>query len=223
MNTLSNVCTLRDDEVSSDAGLTSSALPGYKSSKDGVSVEYAPDSNKQWYVLRVAYNRVLKAYEYIKADHTEAYIPMHYVLKDENGKKKRILEPLLPNLLFVYTTPESVELYVKHTPSLSFVNYYYNHFKTGKDGKNPPLTIPYDDMMNFIRISSVRNEHVLVVNDERCHYKSGETVLITGGDFAGVRGKVARVSGQQRVVVAIEGLCLIATAYVPTAFIGKIE
>ena len=52
--------------------------------------------------------------------------------------------------------------------------------------------------------------------------QSGDKVKIVGGDFKGVEGTVARVSGQQRVVVEIQGLCLIATAYIPTAFIEPI-
>jgi hypothetical protein len=40
--------------------------------------------------------------------------------------------------------------------------------------------------------------------------------------FKGVVGKVARVSGQQRVIVSITNVGLISTAYIPTAFIEKL-
>jgi transcription antitermination factor NusG len=135
-----------------------------------------------------------------------------------DGQKRRLWEPLLPNLLFVYATPEVMDTYVRRTPQLGYINYYYNHFKT-VNGVNPPLTIPYEDMMNFIHVLSVENEHVMVVEKERCHYKSGEEVLVTQGEFEGVHGKVVRVAGQQRVVVNLEGLCLVATAYIPSAFL----
>lgn len=46
-------------------------------------------------------------------------------------------------------------------------------------------------------------------------------VKVIGGEFEGVTGKVARIAGQQRVVVEISGLCLVATAYIPSAFIEK--
>jgi transcription antitermination factor NusG len=130
---------------------------------------------------------------------------------------------LLPNILFVYTTKEQIENYVKHTPQISYLNYYYNHFRKEQNGTNPPLTIPYRDMMNFIHLTSIDNEHVMVVDNAHCHYKNGDKVLVTQGEFAGVRGKIARVSGQQRVVIELEGLCIVATAYIPSAFIEKIE
>lgn len=220
MITLPNVHTPRGRALPPDAGFASCAYPRNEKLLEGVSVRYVPDPRKQWFVLRVTYNRQDKAYEYIVNDHTEAYMPLHYTLRECDGRKKRVLEPLLPNLLFVYATPQRVESYVKCTPQLSFVNYYYDHFHT-ENGKNLPLTIPYDVMMNFIRVSSVGNEHVRVVEEAHCHFKSGDSVRVTKGEFEGVRGRVARVSGQQRVVVSLDGLCLVATAYIPSDFIEK--
>ena len=55
------------------------------------------------------------------------------------------------------------------------------------------------------------------------HYKSGDKVRVIAGDFKGVVGKVARIAGQQRIVVEISGLCLVATAYIPTDFIEIVK
>lgn len=186
---------------------------------------YAPDPQKQWFVLRATYNRQKMAYDYIVNNaaysDVEAYLPLHHVQRFAHGKRKRVLEPYLPQLLFVYATSERVKELVEKTPDLSFLTYYYNHFKQDEQGKNPPLTVPFHAMMNFIRITSLDNEHVKVVSAEQCHYKNGDIVRVVEGDFAGVEGKVARVAGQQRVVVEIEGVCLITTAYIPSAFLVK--
>ena len=48
-------------------------------------------------------------------------------------------------------------------------------------------------------------------------------VKVIGGEFEGVTGKVARIAGQQRVVVEITGLCLVATAYIPTNLIRELK
>ena len=50
----------------------------------------------------------------------------------------------------------------------------------------------------------------------------GELVKVTDGPFKGVEGRVARVSGQQRVVIALTNIGLISTAYIPTAFLESI-
>ena len=146
---------------------------------------------------------------------------MHYIIKKEIGKKKRILQPLLPNLLFVYATREAVSSIIKKkdedTPILK---YYLDKTKPKEiNGKHPPLTIPFSAMINFIKATSTESDHVRIVSNEQCHYKSGDIVKVIDGEFKGVTGRVARITGQQRVVVEIVGLCMVATAYIPSAFL----
>ena len=40
-------------------------------------------------------------------------------------------------------------------------------------------------------------------------------VIVTDGEFKNIRGRVARIAGQQRVVVELFEGCLVATAYIP--------
>ena len=151
---------------------------------------------------------------------------MHYVIiKKEIGKKKRILQPLLPNLLFVYATREAVNSIIKKKgDETSILKFYLDKTKPlEENGKHPPLTIPFTAMTNFIKATSTSNEHVRIVSSEQCHYKSGDIVKVIGGEFEGVTGKVARIAGQQRVVVEITGLCLVATAYIPTNLIKELK
>ena len=223
MGTLSDVNARRDGTESPCPGLTSSAPLKANITGDGVSVRFAPDPNKKWYVLRASYGRAQKAADIFDSKSVEYHYPKHHVMKLVNGKKRRILEPLLPNFIFVYTTEEIMETLMKDAKINDYISYYYDHFKTDEYGKNPPLTIEYRRMMNFILVTSIDNEHTIVVGDRPCRYKSGETVRVIDGDFKGVEGKVARVASEQRVVVEIEGLCLIATAYIPTAFIRPIN
>lgn len=212
-------------QESSNAGLTSNVSPEVQKpplaedSQTGVSVRYVEHPSKKWYVLRASYGRAGKAYKMVCSNNEDAFLPMRYVLKRILGKNKRVLEPLLPNILFVYATEEYVKSLVKDKVTGSFLSFYLDHFRIDEYGKNPPLTVNYDAMMNFISVTSIDNEHIKVVKAEACHYKSGDKVKITDGQFKGVTGRVARVSGQQRVVVEVEGLCLVATAYIPSGFI----
>lgn len=193
-----------------------------ESNNNLLSYKYAQDPHKYWFVLRATYNRQKMAYDYIVNKGEVAYMPLHYVQKVVDGKRKRVLKPYLSQLLFVYASADRINEFVEETPALSFLTYYYNHFKKNESGKNPPLTISYRSMMNFIRVTSIDNKHIKVVSPEQCHYKNGDMVRVVEGDFVGVEGRVARVSGQQRVVVEIEGLCLVSTAYIPSAFIEKV-
>ena len=178
---------------------------------------------RSWFVFRASYGREDKAADYIVADGTHVYIAKRYTRKVVNGKQKKVLESLIPNLLFVYTTEDKAEEYVKRTPALSFITYYYNHFIQDETGKNPPLTISNKEMENFILATSNNSEHLKFVDESRCHFKGGEQVRIIDGPFTGVEGKVARVAGQQRVVLSLSGIGLISTAYIPTAFLRRID
>ena len=221
MNALLNAHTQHEDQLSPRIGFVSDVLPEAQRSQTGVSSNYVQKANHEWFVLRVTYNRTQKAHGIISTSDVQSYMPMHYVIKKEIGKKKRILQPLLPNLLFVYATREAVNSIIKKKDEDTPILKYYLDKTRPKEtnGKHPPLTIPFDAMTNFIKATSTESDHVRIVSNEQCHYKSGDIVKVIDGEFKGVTGRVARIAGQQRVVVEIAGLCMVATAYIPSAFL----
>ena len=63
----------------------------------------------------------------------------------------------------------------------------------------------------------------MMVNPNQCHLKGGDKVRVIDGEFKGVVGRVARVSGQQRVIIEIDNVGLLATAYIPSACLETIN
>ena len=63
-----------------------SCTPSIQECKDGVSVENVPSGNKQWFVLRVSYGRIIKAKALVEAKGLECYVPLRY---KEVRKKER--------------------------------------------------------------------------------------------------------------------------------------
>ena len=223
MSTLSNVETRRGEAKPPSVRVAPETIPEAKSAQTGVSVRYVPTPDKSWFVFRASYGREDKASDYIVEDGTYVYVVKRYARKSVNGKQKKVLETLIPNLLFVYTTEDKAKEYVKNTPALSYLTYYYNHFELDDDQKNPPLTVSCKEMENFILATYNKNEHLKFVEENQCHFKGGEIVRVVDGMFKGVEGRVARVSGQQRVIISITNVGLVSTAYVPTAFLQIIE
>lgn len=218
MSTLSNVKKPRGGSRPPASDLSSMSPP--KDTERGVG-RVCSDAKKKWFVLRVTYNRIAKACELLREANIEYYFPQHYVQKIVKGKKKRVLEPFLSNLIFAYSFPKDIYSFVKENPRNTFVNFYYNHFE--ENGvTNPPLVVGDKEMNNFIKVTSIDNEHVRLMSPERCHYKSSDLVRIVEGNFKGIVGRVARVAGQQRVVVEIKGVCVVVTAYIPSAFLVRI-
>ena len=80
-----------------------SCTPSISTNKGGVSVENVPSENKQWFVLRVSYGRIIKAKAFVEAKGIECYVPMRYKEIKEQGKKRIITEPLLPSFVFVHS------------------------------------------------------------------------------------------------------------------------
>lgn len=188
---------------------------------------FCKDPDKHWFVLRITYGRVLKAHDVLSTQESiEVYMPVRYTIRNINGRNRRVTTPMLHSLLFVYSKLETIDHIVKSisdkTNTKNLISFYFDHFRTKNDGKNIPLIIPYNAMMNFIRITSIDNEHIRLIHPDQCHYRNGDLVRIIEGDFKGIVGRVARVAGHQRVVVELDGICMVTTACIPSAFIKKI-
>ena len=202
-----------------------SCTPSISKNKGGVSVENVPSENKQWFVLRVSYGRIIKAKAFVEAKGFECYVPMRYKEVKKHGKKRIITEPLLPSFLFVHVTAEQVETLIHDNKvvtneSRALLSYYFDHTIHRQDNpdRNPPLTICDEAMNNFIRLTSIKNPHIIPITSDNIQFKLGDNVVVTEGIFKGIHGRVARIAGQQRVVVELFDGCLVATAYIPNEF-----
>ena len=187
-----------------------------------MSVENVPNANRQWFVLRVSYGRIVKAKAFVEAKGLECHVPMRYKEIKKQGKKRIITEPLLRSFLFVHATAEQVktllnEINVSFDESRTLLSYYFDHTVHLQENpeRNPPLIIPDEAMDNFIRLTSIKNPHIIPVTTEIIQYKLGDMVIVTEGEFKDIHGRVARIAGQQRVVVELFEECFVATAYIP--------
>lgn len=217
-----------DTGLSCPSTRLTSCTPSISKNKGGVSVENVPSGNKQWFVLRVTYGRIIKAKAYIEAKGFECYVPLRYKEVRKQGKRRIITEPLIPSFIFVHASAEQVDSLlqdksIKPLENKALLSYYYDHTTHCENSptKNPPLIISNAAMGNFIRLTSIHNPHIIPVTSENIKYKLGDEVVITAGDFKDIRGRVARIAGQQRVVAELFDGCLVATAYVPASCVDK--
>jgi transcription antitermination factor NusG len=209
-------------------GLTSCTPSISDDVRYGVSVENVPAGNKQWFVLRVSYGRIDKAKTFVEAKGFECYVPLQYKEVRKQGKKRIITEPLLPSFIFVHATAEQVEALlhdnkVATNESSPLLSYYFDHtiHLQNNPDRNPPLTIRNEAMNNFINLTSLKNPHIIPITSNNIQFKLGDNVVVTEGEFKGIHGRVARIAGQQRVIVELFYGCLVATAYVPKEAIKK--
>lgn len=91
---LPNVETRRGGETTSCARFASGTSPEVQclkaeNSHTGASSDCVPNEKVQWFVLRATYGRTQKALNILNDANIETYLPMHYVVKEIDGKRKR--------------------------------------------------------------------------------------------------------------------------------------
>ena len=221
------------------AGLTSNALPeaqsvvSAESSQTGVSTRnalYATGIKPQrkedishWYALRCTYGREKTAYDYLVAKGITAFYPTTEVVKLIKGKRKVVTESRLPNIFFAYGTEEQLKSFVYDNVNLPFLRFYYRHKHVGSRIIKTPLIVPDYQMESLKIICEAKASNIIVSLSSVPIFQAGQMVRVVDGAFKGVIGRVKRWQGQQRVGVIIGDMATFATAYVPSAFLEKID
>ena len=149
----------------------------------------------------------------------EAYYPTITTVKLVNGKRRTIEESRLPNIFFARGTEDEIKSFVYDNVNLPHLRFYYRHLHKGARITKHPLIVPDYQIENLKIICASEAEDIILVPSDVEKFKTGQTVRVIEGAFAGLIGKVARYHGQQRVAIIIDGLLTIASAYVPKAFI----
>lgn len=221
------------------AGLTSNALPeaqstiSAESSQTGVSTRSVHILSKSkvqkeedfphWYALRTTYGREKKAYDYLTAKGITAFYPTIDSVKLINGKRKVVTESRLPNIFFAYGTEEQLKTFVYDNVNLPFLRFYYRHEHVGSRAIKTPLIVPKYQMESLKIICEAEASDIIVSLSSVPNFQTGQMVRVVDGAFKGVIGRVKRWQGQQRVGVIIGDMATFATAYVPSAFLEKID
>lgn len=231
MEDKSSIALLNADKIGGGdippcVGVKSNALPEVQklllaeNSDTGVSTNNVPSATKHWYAMRTTYGREHKAYDFIVSNGGTAFLPLIKQEKVINGKKSIIDVSRIPNIFFVYGTEDEVKTFAFDNVHLPFLRFYYESHHEGVKIIKEPLIVPDQQIQSLRILCQAEAEDIRLVPDEMIQkFKEGDSVLIIEGEFKGIVGKVARWHGQQRVAIIIDGLCVIATAYVPSAYL----
>ena len=156
-----------------------------------------------WYPLRITYSRELALKNYLDSKQIENFIPMRYEYIVRNECKIRKLVPAIHNLVFVRSTRKQLEEIKEAKVAILPIRYIMDC------ETQQPITIPDVQMRSFIDPTTI-------------NLKRGQRVRITGGVFEGVEGEFVRIKDDRRVVVVIQGLMAVATAFIHPSLIEQI-
>lgn len=176
----------------------------------------------RWYVMR-AYKCEAKAEKILLESGIRYFVPKIYVLRTslsrgETRKKKRVLVPAIPGIVFVHASQLAI-VQLKKT-------YNFLQFVTRKIlGVTEYLTVPEQEMDNFIKVASHYESSLTYYTPDEIQNEKGIRVRIHGGAFDGVEGTLLKVKGKRskRLVVSIENVSAIAIAEISPDLIEIIK
>ena len=175
---------------------------------------------QMWYVLRVTYQRELAAKRLLDDSGISNFVPTKLVRRRGcHGRFTWEREVAVHNYVFAYATREEIQR-LKQTKIP-----YLRYVMTSRDGRNSYLTVPDEQMRNFIAVAGNEHERVTFLDPAAVPVAEGDRVRITGGPFEGVEGVCVRMHNgrDRRVVVQIEGIVAVATTAIPATLIQKLE
>jgi len=167
-----------------------------------------------WYPIRVTYKREMKLKTYLDSAGISNFLPMRY--KEVVESRKLILAPAIHNLIFIQSTRKVIDELKPEVEAEAPMRYIID--KT----TNRPIVVPERQMENFIAVAGTYNEQLVYLARIEPTLKKGERVRVTGGIFSGVEGVVVRIKRDQRVLVSIEGIIAVATAFIHPLLLEKI-
>lgn len=170
---------------------------------------------KQWFAIRVTYNREIKVKRELDSMKIENFLPMKYRLVTRGERKIKELVPAIHNLIFVNISQEKLKEYKAKTALP--IRYIMNR------ETHEPIVIPEEQMKNFIAVAGNKNQQLVYLEPNLAQFKKGDKVKITGGVFEGAEGYFMRIKGDRRVVVCINGIVAVATAFVHPSLVEKIN
>lgn len=170
---------------------------------------------KQWYAIRVTYNREMKVKRELDSLHIENFLPMKYRIVMRGERKIKELVPAIHNLIFVNINKAALKEY-KATTTLP-IRYIMDR------ETREPIVIPDYQMKNFVAVAGNLKEQIVYLEPNVSNFKKGDKVRITGGVFEGTEGYFMRIKGDRRVVVCINGLAAVATTFIHPSLIEKID
>ena len=205
--------------------------------ESGVSLNYilsptfVEPADYHWFVLRVPYGKEREVAATIQSPTLFSYAPVRTFARIKDGQRQFVEESALPNMFFAYAREDELAYYqerqivLKNHPDWQpgQLRFMYDHTRKNELGYDRKMTVPMEQMRSFIRVTMQHDEHVRVYLNNAFSAKQGDYVEVIDGKFAGVRGRVARLHGQTCVLVNLEGICVASTAYVPKAFLKKIN
>lgn len=175
------------------------------------------EDNRHWYAFKVFYNKVLEIDREFQEQGVETFFPKVREYKMLEDRQKEIIKPAISSLIFAHCSEKKVWDLQKALYGRVML---YTH---NTDGNKIASPVDEEEMRVFMLVTSVEDERLEYLDVESVKYKEGQRVRVLDGPYKDCEGYIKRIKGNRRLLVAVEGLALVATSYIPSVFLEKIN
>lgn len=169
-------------------------------------VQHPDNDCRKWFVMS-AFRQEKKAEKLLTESGFRCFVPKHYVVRTIHGKKQRLLQPVVANLVFWYASWNEIMAF---KPKHDFLQLQTQIIQN----KRHVMVVPDVQMEQFIRFAEQIEEDICYYRPEEINLSDGQLVRIIGGPFDGAEGTLKKVPGkrQKKVVVQLAGLLAVAAS-----------
>ena len=180
------------------------------------------DEVLQWYALRAFKRKVFKIKEDFENQNFKTYMAMRSVEYEDGGHLKYKDEEIIPQLLFVCCTRMALDAY-KKTHDKDFMVYKHKVLDKGGFPVLEPAPIPEEQMKAFIFITSTGGgKDIEYIGDVMPQFEEGARVRVKDGVYKGLEGYVKRIRRDRKLLVALEGIAVVAISNIPFSYLERI-
>lgn len=168
-----------------------------------------------WFAMRVFNKRIFRFKDEIDSAGMESYMAMQTVDRIKDGRLVYEEKQIVPSLLFVRTDSDWL---------MDFKRQHFSDIMLyGDRPGGAPVPIPDKQMDMFILVTSVNNGRGLEFIGQDTSFLVGERVRVKEGIYKGAEGIVKRIRRDRKLLVAVEGVAVIAISHIPIQFLERIE
>jgi transcription antitermination factor NusG len=145
-----------------------------------------------WHAVYVKSRAEKKAQTELQFKEIETFLPLQRKLRQWSDRKKWVETPLISGYLFVRTSRKEYDLVLQSNYIVSYVRF---------EGK--AAIIP-DNQIDYLRLMLKQGNSEIEITREKL--KPGQKIEVIAGPMIGLRGKLQKIKGKNKVAIELEEL-----------------
>lgn len=201
--------------------------------------------DKNWYAIKVFFNKVFKMEDILSDMDLETYLPVQKVrlrglehmkaakllaAVDANHRKdSRYIQqgpiiyerkPLVASLIFVKADDNEIQAIDNRLQEERILGQVQGFIYKSADFKKR-ATIPEKQMESF-RLLTENGDGLTFYTTDLVKLMEGDKVRVIEGPLKGAEGYIKRIKKDRRLLVCVEGVIAVATSFIPDSMLEKI-